>query len=131
MKKTRSRKPVSAEAIARVADQGRTSTNDGKMMPALERAGVASVEPTRMGNPCHPGEIVRECMAAMTVTAFAKQIGFPRVDLSNILHGKQSISTEVAQKLGRAFPNQDAALRLRLQNSYDRAHDADFEGTMG
>ena len=66
----------------------------------------------------------------MTVTAFAKQIGIPRVDLSNILHGKQSISAEAAQKLGQAFPNQDAALWLRLQNSYDRAHDADFEGTM-
>ena len=68
--------------------------------------------------------------SGMTVTAFAKQIGIPRVDLSNILHGKQSISAEAAQKLGQAFPNQDAALWLRLQNSYDRAHDADFEGTM-
>jgi addiction module HigA family antidote len=84
----------------------------------------------RMRNPCHPGRILRECMGDMTVTAFAKQIEITYVDLTDILHGKRSISSEVAQKLGQAFPNQDAALWLRLQSSYDRAHDAEFERTV-
>jgi addiction module HigA family antidote len=74
-----------------------------------------------MFNPAHPGRIVRQCMGKLTVTAFAEQIGIPRAVLSGILNSKQSITPEIAEKLGQAFPNQDAALWLRLQDSYDHA----------
>jgi antitoxin HigA-1 len=74
-----------------------------------------------MFNPAHPGRILRACMGDMTVTALAKHLGMPRVNLSNILNGKLGISAAVALKLGEAFPHQDAELWLRLQNSYDLA----------
>jgi addiction module HigA family antidote len=74
-----------------------------------------------MLNPLHPGRILRACMGDLTVTALAKHLKMPRVNLSNILSGKLGISAAVALKLGEAFPNQDAALWLKLQSSYDLA----------
>jgi addiction module HigA family antidote len=76
----------------------------------------------QMFNPAHPGEIVRECMGDhLTITALAKHLGMPRVNLSNILNGKLGISAAVALKLGEAFPNQDAEFWLALQAQYDLA----------
>ncbi len=76
----------------------------------------------QMFNPAHPGEIVRECMGDnLTITALAKHLGVPRVNLSNILTGKLGISAAVALKLGEAFPNQDAEFWLALQAQYDLA----------
>jgi addiction module HigA family antidote len=75
----------------------------------------------QMFNPPHPGRILRACMADMTVTALAKHLGVPRVNLSNILNGKLGISAAVALKLGEAFPDQDANVWLGLQAQYDLA----------
>ena len=78
----------------------------------------------QMFNPAHPGEIVRECMGEnLTVTALAKHLGVPRVNLSNILHGKLGISAAVALKLAQAFPNQDAEFWLALQAQFDLAQE--------
>jgi addiction module HigA family antidote len=74
-----------------------------------------------MLNPVHPGRILRDCMGDLTVTALAKHLKMPRVNLSNILNGKLGISAAVALKLGEAFPSQDAQFWLTLQAQYDLA----------
>jgi antitoxin HigA-1 len=45
----------------------------------------------RMHNPAHPGEILREYMAELSVTALAEHLGTTRVNLSRILHGRAGI----------------------------------------
>jgi antitoxin HigA-1 len=55
-----------------------------------------------MYNPPHPGEVLREeCIAAagLTVTAAAEKLGISRQALSEVLHGRTGISTEMALRL--------------------------------
>lgn len=55
---------------------------------------------SRMHNPAHPGEVLREWIPAdLTVTAAAEQLGVSRVMLSKILNGKSGITAEMALRL--------------------------------
>ncbi len=55
---------------------------------------------SRMHNPAHPGEILREWIPeGVTVTAAAEQLGISRVMLSKILNGKAGVTADMALRL--------------------------------
>lgn len=55
---------------------------------------------SRMHNPAHPGEVLREWIPeGMTVTAAAEQLGVSRVMLSKILNSKAGITADMALRL--------------------------------
>ena len=61
---------------------------------------------TRMHNPPHPGEVLRDGVflgTGVTVTAFARRIGVTRVTLSNVLNGKNGVSSDMALRLAAAL----------------------------
>ena len=52
---------------------------------------------SRIHNPAHPGDVLREWIpAGMTVTDAANQLGISRVMLSKILNGKACLSADMA-----------------------------------
>jgi addiction module HigA family antidote len=56
---------------------------------------------SRMFNPAHPGEILREFLPeGMTVTECAGRLGITRVALSRILNGRSGVSAEMAIRIG-------------------------------
>jgi antitoxin HigA-1 len=58
---------------------------------------------TRMHNPPHPGEILREYLTDITVTEAAVKLGVNRVTLSRVVTGAAGISADMAYRLGEAF----------------------------
>jgi addiction module HigA family antidote len=57
---------------------------------------------TRIHNPPHPGEILREDVLpalGLTVTEAAKQLGVTRAALSRVLNARAGISSEMALRL--------------------------------
>jgi addiction module HigA family antidote len=79
---------------------------------------------TRMHNPPHPGEILRDGVFAgtgITVTDFARRLGVTRVALSRVLNGKAAISAEMAVRLASALGG-GATKWLHLQVNYDLWH---------
>ena len=57
---------------------------------------------TRMHNPPHPGEVLRDGVftgTGITVTDFARRIGVTRVTLSNVLNGKNGVSADMAVRM--------------------------------
>ena len=75
-----------------------------------------------MKDPCHPGEIVRECLDGLNlnVTEGAAALGVTRTTLSRVLNGKAGVSPEMAVRLSKAFGS-TAGFWLRLQLNYDLA----------
>ena len=75
-----------------------------------------------MKDPCHPGEIVRECLDGLklNVTDGAAALGVTRTTLSRVLNGKACVSPEMAVRLSKAFGS-TAGFWLRLQLNYDLA----------
>jgi addiction module HigA family antidote len=77
-------------------------------------------EPTmRMHNPPHPGEVIREFMGEMSVSAAAKHLGVGRVTLSRVLNGKAAVSAEMAIRLASAFGTSSLEVWLGMQAQYD------------
>src|SRR5271156_1130076 len=72
----------------------------------------------RMHNPAHPGAILREYMADLSVTALAEHLGTTRVNLSRILHERAGISAEMALRLSEAFGT-SPELWLNMQTNFD------------
>lgn len=58
---------------------------------------------TRMHNPPHPGEVLREYLGDVTVTEAAVKLGVNRVTLSRVVTGSSGISADMAYRLGDAF----------------------------
>lgn len=58
---------------------------------------------TKMNNPPHPGEVLREYLGNVTVTDAAQQLGVNRVTLTRILSGHSGISPDMAYRLASAF----------------------------
>ena len=57
---------------------------------------------TRMHNPPHPGETLREDVLpalGLTVTQAAQELGINRVTLSRVVNGKAGISVDLALRL--------------------------------
>ena len=82
----------------------------------------------QMFDPAHPGELIRETLNGLqeetgkklTVEQVAPGLGTTRKTLSAIINGKQSISPEMALRLGKAF-NTTAEFWLHTQENYDLA----------
>ncbi|MGI4755679.1 MAG: HigA family addiction module antitoxin [Janthinobacterium lividum] len=78
----------------------------------------------QMHNPPHPGELVREALAAqpeLDITRFAAKMGVSRVALSRVLNGKAGISAEMALSLAEVLGT-SAELWLNLQVQHDLWH---------
>jgi len=73
---------------------------------------------TDMHNPAHPGEVLREYLGDMTVTAAAHQLGVTRVALSRILNGSNGISADMALRLEAALGT-SAQMWADMQAKYD------------
>jgi antitoxin HigA-1 len=76
----------------------------------------------RMHNPPHPGELIREFLGEMTVSAAAKHLGVGRVTLSRVLNGKAAVSPEMAVRLAAGFGTSSPEVWLGLQAQYDLWH---------
>lgn len=57
----------------------------------------------QMFNPPHPGEVLREDLGEVTVTAAARHLGVTRASLSRILNGSVGISPDMALRLSEAL----------------------------
>ncbi|MFH1146914.1 MAG: HigA family addiction module antitoxin [Pseudomonadota bacterium] len=72
-------------------------------------------------SPVHPGEVLLEdfmkplCLSQYRV---AKDMGVPALRISQIVHGKRSITADTAMRLARFFGT-SAAVWMRLQARYD------------
>lgn len=73
---------------------------------------------SRMYNPPHPGEVLREWLGAPTVTQAADALQVSRVTLSKILNGKGGISADMALRLSQ-WLGTSPDLWLGMQNQYD------------
>ncbi|HZV67249.1 MAG TPA: HigA family addiction module antitoxin [Telluria sp.] len=58
---------------------------------------------TRMHNPPHPGEVLREYLGDLTVTDVAKRLGVGRVTLQRVVTCAAGISPDMAFRLAAAF----------------------------
>jgi len=72
-----------------------------------------------MQNPPHPGEVIREFLGDMTVSAAAAHLGVGRVTLSRVLNGNAAVSPEMAVRLAAAFGTSSPEVWLRMQAKYD------------
>ncbi len=73
---------------------------------------------TRMHNPPHPGEVLREYLGETTITAAAIHLGVNRVTLNRIVTGASGISADMAYRLAAAFGT-SAELWAGMQLQYD------------
>ena len=74
---------------------------------------------SRMHNPAHPGEVLREWLPeGMTVTEAATQLQVSRVMLSKILNGKAGITADMALRLG-TWLNTSPDLWIGIQTQFD------------
>ena len=74
---------------------------------------------SRMHNPAHPGEVLREWIPEqMTVTQAAKELQVSRVTLSKILNGKTGVTAGMALRLS-AWLGTSPDLWLEMQTQWD------------
>lgn len=77
---------------------------------------------TRMHNPPHPGETLREDVLpalGLTVTQAAQELGINRVTLSRVVNGKAAISVDLALRLEAWLDGPSAESWLKGQIAYD------------
>ncbi len=76
---------------------------------------------TRLHNPPHPGKILEDTVlgpGGLTVTEFARRLGFSRVALSRVVNGRAGVSAELAIRLAQALGG-SAESWLTMQAAYD------------
>lgn len=73
---------------------------------------------TRMHNPPHPGEVLREYLDGIPVTQAAAQLGVNRVTLARIVGGTAGISADMAFRLAAALGT-SAEFWAGMQMQYD------------
>lgn len=73
---------------------------------------------TRMHNPPHPGEVLREYLGNVTVTDAASRLGVSRVTLQRVVNGAAGISPDMAYRLAAAFGT-SPELWAGMQLQYD------------
>ena len=73
---------------------------------------------TRMHNPPHPGELIREYLGDISVTEAAVKLGINRVTLSRIVTCASGVSADMAYRLAAAFGT-SPELWAGLQLQYD------------
>ncbi len=72
----------------------------------------------RMFDPPHPGTVLRDYLANVSVTAAAGDLGVTRATLSRILNGNAGISAEMALRLSEALGT-TPELWIGMQSQYD------------
>jgi addiction module HigA family antidote len=80
---------------------------------------------TRMHNPPHPGEILKDTVIAsgVSVSDFARRLGVTRVALSRVVNGRAAVSADMALRLAAALGGSTESW-LIMQGSYDLWHAA-------
>ena len=76
---------------------------------------------SRMHNPAHPGEILRELYLkplGVTVTQAAKALGVTRKHVSAIVNGRAPVTPDMALRLAAAFGT-EPELWVNMQSQYD------------
>ena len=74
---------------------------------------------SRMHNPAHPGEVLREWLPeGMTVTKAAKELQISRVMLSKVLNGKAGVTAGMALRLS-AWLGTTPDVWLGMQTQWD------------
>ena len=74
---------------------------------------------SRMHNPAHPGEVLREWLPeGMTVTQAAKELQISRVTLSKILNGQAGITASMALRLS-AWLGTSPDVWMGMQTQFD------------
>ena len=74
---------------------------------------------SRMHNPAHPGEVLREYLPAdMTVSDAARRLGVSRQTLSALLNKRAGVSAEMALRLSQALGT-SAEMWVSMQAAYD------------
>ena len=73
---------------------------------------------TRMHNPPHPGEVLREYLGDITITEAAVRLGVNRVTLSRVVSGAAGVSADMAYRLAQAFGT-SAEMWAGMQMQYD------------
>ncbi len=69
-------------------------------------------------NPPHPGEVLRECLAGMSVAEAARRLKTTRAQLSRIINGHAGLSAGMSLRLAEAL-NTSPEFWLNLQINYD------------
>lgn len=73
---------------------------------------------SRMHNPAHPGEVLREWIPeGMTITVVAERLGVSRVTLSKILNTKSGVSADMALRLS-AWLGTTPEVWLEMQSAW-------------
>jgi addiction module HigA family antidote len=72
----------------------------------------------QMFNPPHPGMLIQDQKGERSVTALAAHLGVTRATLSRVIHGRASVSAEMALRLQDAF-GIGADLWLSMQAARD------------
>ena len=80
-------------------------------------------------DPVHPGELIWETMEGiceetgkkLTISEVTTGLGTTRKTLSAIINGRQSVTPEMAIRLGKAFANTTPEFWLTVQENYDLA----------
>ena len=74
---------------------------------------------SRMHNPAHPGEILREWLPKeVTVTNAAEQLRISRVTLSKILNGKANVTADMALRFS-AWLGTTPEFWISMQSQWD------------
>ncbi len=73
---------------------------------------------TRMYNPPHPGEVLREYLGDISITEAAVKLGINRVTLSRVVTCASGISADMAYRLAAAFST-SPELWAGMQLQYD------------
>ena len=73
---------------------------------------------TRMHNPPHPGEVLKEYLGDVSITDAAKTLGVGRGTLSRVVTGAAGVSPDMAYRLGAAFGT-SPELWAGMQLQYD------------
>lgn len=77
-----------------------------------------------VANPCHPGEIIRDCLDSddceLTAVQLAHNLGVSRSTLYRVLRGAHSVTAVLALRLERLGWS-TAQAWLRMQAAYDLA----------
>ena len=71
-------------------------------------------------DPIHPGEHLAEMLEELEISQYrlAKAIGVPQIRISDIVHGRRSITADSALRIGRALGT-TPEFWLNLQRMYD------------
>jgi antitoxin HigA-1 len=71
-----------------------------------------------MHDPPHPGKVLREWLAELTVTEAARRLGVTRVALSRVLNGAAGVSAEMDLRLAAALGTTPGSWHA-MQSDYD------------